>query len=140
MSKLCIKEFLNKEYFIYIIFRFLSIVTMVLAVFFILNLEFMGNIYFVISLFVLSFFFIVVTNRLKTPKLAKCLDKTPINISFFVGLFIYLGLGLLVISVVTGFKDMNIVYFNIALFIFGTILYFYNCKKNKIFEKEDRDV
>lgn len=140
MSKSCIKELLNKEYFVYIVFRFLSIVTMVLAVFFLLNFEFVGNIYFVISLFVVSFFFVVATNRLKIPKLAKCLYKTPIYVSLFVGLFIYLGLGLLVISVVTGFKDMNIVYFNIALFIFGTILYFYICNKNKIFERENKDV
>lgn len=140
MNKNCIKELLNKDYFVYIVFKFLTITTIVLAIYFLLNIESIGNLYFVISLFVVNIFLTITTSRLKTPKLAKCLYKTPIYINIFVGLFIHLGLGLFVISVATGFVHINIVYFSVALFIFGVSIYFYICKRNKIFEKKDSDV
>lgn len=140
MNKNCIKELLNKEYFVYIVFRFITITIFVTAAFFLLNLESVGNIYFVVSLYVVAIFLIIKTDKLKVPKLAKCLNKSPFYIRLFVNFLIYIGLGLLVISAITGFKDMNLVYINIALFLFGSGLYFYICKRNKIFEKKDSDV
>lgn len=56
MNKNCIKELLNKEYFVYIVFKFLTITTIVLAIYFLLNIESIGNLYFVISLFVVNIF------------------------------------------------------------------------------------
>lgn len=139
MSEKCLTELFSKDYIIYIIFRAISVITMVCAIsmFIYTEINIVFNILFPIFLFIVSIYFTIKTNKLDVPKLAKCLNNSPIYLSTFFNLLIYIGFGLFVISAIRGFEDMNIIYIAIFAFTFGVSIYFYRCKKNKIMKERE---
>lgn len=123
-----LKEFLTREFFIYIFFKLLSICFITISLFSIFFRE-EKNIFLGGLLFVIGFIFLILTSLTEKPKLATCLDKSGFFISLFVKTCLVVGVSLLALSIVFGFDDLIILS---SILLFGIFSYFFCCKRNMI--------
>lgn len=133
-----LKEFLTKKFFFYVFLRITTIILMVLALFY-LYFSSDTNIILSLVLFVLSLVFMIITQKIKKPKLTTCLDKSNFFVLLIVPTITYIGLGMLALGFVNGFENILInkqhfLFFAILLIFFGVAVYLFCCKKNKILD------
>jgi len=125
-----LKEFLTKEFFIYIFLKLLSISLITISLFSIFFRE-EKNIFLGGLLFIIGFIFLILTSLIEKPKLATCLSKNGFFISFFVKTNLFVGVSLLTLSIAFGFDGLIILS---SILLFGIFSYFFCCKKNKILD------
>lgn len=125
-----LKEFLTREFFIYIFFKLLSICFITISLFSIFFREdkniFLGGL-----LFVIGFIFLILTSLTEKPKLATCLDKSGFFISLLIKTSLFVGVSLLALSIAFGFDDLIILS---SILLIGIFSYFFCCKRNMILD------
>lgn len=125
-----LKELLTKEFFVYIFFKLLSICFMTISLFSIFFREdrniFLGGL-----LFAVGFIFLILISITEKPKLATCLNKNGFFISLLIKTSLFVGVSLLVLSIVFGFDSLIILS---SILLFGIFSYFFCCKRNMILD------
>jgi hypothetical protein len=127
-------KLLTKEFCVYIFYRFVSLVSIVLGVY---HFMFAKNSSVILGTIfcVLGFVFIGIYTKMKKPKLATCLDNSGFFTSFGVHILMTISIGLLVLCSVDSSKvqatadSALFCIFSLIAFFVSIGLYFLFCKK-----------
>lgn len=140
IRKETVKQLLSKEYFIFMIWRILSLLSMIAALHF-LMIEQINYIPSGIS-FVISFYCIHKYNAIKPiPLLANCLQNASAFVSIYSTLTMTIALAAFVFGLISGFDKLliSVEIFSILCFgLFGSGIWIYirECKKYGIFKEK----
>ncbi len=131
-----LNQLFKKDFLIYIVLKTIGTVLMLLAIYYsIFSKE--PKYILAIGLFIISFLFTVRYAKIDKPLLATCLDKSNFVVSFTLGLFMNIGLGLLILGYIEGVETVNLnknsfISVFLGIFIVGVGGYLFCCKRNGI--------
>jgi len=127
-----------KEFLLYITFRFLSIVLLVLSLFYLFFQE-NTNIALGVALLVGGIVLLIIMNEQTKPKWATCLEQSNIAVSFVIRTALHVICALIVLAFSFGLDELVVskeIFFTtmIGLVVFSLLGYVWCCKRNKILD------
>ena len=124
-----------KEFLLYISLRFLSIILLVLSLFYLFFQE-NTHIILVTVLLICGIVLFAIMDKQTKPKWATCLDKSNLILSFVIRLALYISCALIVLAFSFGLEELIVSkeeFFitMIVLTVFSILGYVWCCKRNK---------